>query len=409
MGRGRWLGGAVAAAGLAVILLATLTPSSGADTGTIQWCVLCGEFGLADAVANLLLFAPLGLGLAAWGVRSRKVVLLACLLSIGIELLQLGIPGRETALGDVIFNTLGAAAGAAIGTWLPARRRAAGVAWALAGASLAAIAAAALALQPAFPRTLYFGQWTPDLGMWGHYGGQVLGAEVSEIPLPDGPLAASPAVRSALQEGAALRVHAVAGPPTDRLSPIFSMADDHQRIILMIGVDGNDLVLDVGRRATDWRLRWPDLRWPGALARVHAGDTIAVGMRGARSGYCLALGTVERCGLAFTVGEAWALAGWIPRLPVVIQGGLALTVMLALGLPIGLLAPRGVAGLLPAIAVMVGATVLPPLLGLATTPVLQMGALALGVAGGWLVPQGGRLEPVGGTPAPRVAQPPRVP
>jgi glycopeptide antibiotics resistance protein len=44
-------------------------------------------------------------------------VLTGLLLSLGIELLQLAVPGRTSATADVLCNTLGAAAG-----WLLARR-----------------------------------------------------------------------------------------------------------------------------------------------------------------------------------------------------------------------------------------------------------------------------------------------
>jgi glycopeptide antibiotics resistance protein len=41
----------------------------------------------------------------------RRTVIAGFVLSLGIELLQLGIPGRTTATADVLCNTIGAAAG----------------------------------------------------------------------------------------------------------------------------------------------------------------------------------------------------------------------------------------------------------------------------------------------------------
>lgn len=51
----------------------------------------------------------------SFGWPLRRTVAAGFVLSLGIELLQLTIPGRTTATADVLSNTLGAAAG-----WLAA-------------------------------------------------------------------------------------------------------------------------------------------------------------------------------------------------------------------------------------------------------------------------------------------------
>ncbi len=71
-----------------------------------------GRRWLADGLLNLLLFVPLGLGLG-WNGRSvLRAATIGFLLSTAIELAQLWIPGRDSSLSDVIFNTAGTIVGA---------------------------------------------------------------------------------------------------------------------------------------------------------------------------------------------------------------------------------------------------------------------------------------------------------
>ncbi len=80
-------------------------------------CIFCGDFGGVDFLLNILLFVPLGLGLALAGFSWRRAVLLAGLLSFGVELLQMKIiVGRDASLGDVMTNTTGGGVGALLGS-----------------------------------------------------------------------------------------------------------------------------------------------------------------------------------------------------------------------------------------------------------------------------------------------------
>ena len=68
-----------------------------------------------------MLFALPAAVLWSFGWSLRRTVVAGFVLSVGIELVQLAIPGRTTATVDVLCNTLGAAVG-----WLAAsslRRR----------------------------------------------------------------------------------------------------------------------------------------------------------------------------------------------------------------------------------------------------------------------------------------------
>lgn len=75
---------------------------------------------LYDVVGNFVLFVPVGVALAGLlGTRTALTRIaqtagLAAALSITIEWIQRLIPGRATDIDDVIFNTLGAIAGALV-------------------------------------------------------------------------------------------------------------------------------------------------------------------------------------------------------------------------------------------------------------------------------------------------------
>ena len=100
-----------------VIGLATLTPSDQANTGGGALCIVCGDFGGVDALLNVMLFVPLGIGLAMAGVRASRAIPAMCLATILIETLQIGvISGRDASIGDVITNAVGGALGYLIGS-----------------------------------------------------------------------------------------------------------------------------------------------------------------------------------------------------------------------------------------------------------------------------------------------------
>lgn len=92
-----------------------LTPLTGpaATRGiSIHW--------LIDIAGNVVVFAPLGAAVAlALGNHPAKLrllggILAGALLSVVIELVQLSLPSRVSAVGDWALNTVGAAIGAAL-------------------------------------------------------------------------------------------------------------------------------------------------------------------------------------------------------------------------------------------------------------------------------------------------------
>ena len=74
------------------------------------------QLNAVNIVGNIALFALPSALLWSFGWSLRRTVVAGFVLSVGIELLQLAIPGRTTATADVLCNTFGAAAG-----WVLAR------------------------------------------------------------------------------------------------------------------------------------------------------------------------------------------------------------------------------------------------------------------------------------------------
>jgi VanZ like family len=160
MPRARRLGAVVASVGLLAILVLTLIPNprqaSVADE-TPLLCLVCGESGGADVVLNLLLFIPLGVGLALLGRSWARVVALCALLSLGVETLQYAAHiGRDASLSDLLTNTASGAVGAVLVRRLdlllapgplPARRLSLGAA----AAWLAILSLTAISMHPWAP------------------------------------------------------------------------------------------------------------------------------------------------------------------------------------------------------------------------------------------------------------------
>jgi len=327
----------VAALAALAIAAATLSPapSQVAEAArTPIWCVLCGDLGTVDVLLNLLLFVPLGLALRAAGFPVARATLLAAGFSLAIELLQLGIPGRDTSLSDFLTNTAGAALGAWLaGTWRAwvfapprlARRLALGMtlAW------LAQTALTAYAVLPALPRSVYWGQIAPDLEQFERFRGEVLSGRVGPIPMASRRLENSAEVRRVLLDSGAVGAVAVPDGPTPGLAPIVSVFDREQREIVLLGQAGRDLVFRIRSHAFDLRLRPPAIRVPGAfpegegdtlrLAGRLSGRTLEAEARGSGPARRGALDLSAQWGWSLVLpmryylgpGERWLTALWI--------------------------------------------------------------------------------------------------
>ncbi len=303
-----------------LILLLTLVPGpevtgSPEELSSIL-CLICGQRGSADGILNVLLFLPLGIALMAATNNAIRVVIFAVTLSIVIEVLQGMIPGRYPTLGDVVYNTVGAATGiglAAITEQLlwPSRR--------LAGAltvGTGAVAAglhfmAGVLLAPSFPDTIYYGQWTAELHYMEAYEGRVLEASLGPMSLASARISDPELAVELLRSGAPLTAQAVAGPAPTALAPIVSIFGESGLEVVVLGADATDLVLRVRYRANELRLDRPDLRVRRALATIRPGDTIRIRAENNAEdnlkGYSLWLDEHEYAPLRHTPGEGWAL------------------------------------------------------------------------------------------------------
>jgi len=372
------------------IALATLPPSAGPAEPLGTLCLVCGTRGAADIILNVALFAPFGAALAFWLRRERLApVALGALVSIGIETLQLVIPGRDPNPGDVLANTLGAALGAGLvrlaPAWIaPARPRARGLgAAALLGAGVTVAATGAL-LRPALPDTVYYGQWTADLGHLEHYRGRVLDARVGDAAVPSRRFDDSDRLRDLIARGAPIRVTAIAGPRPTALAPIFSIYDDRRQEVLLLGADRDDLVFRYRTHGVRVRLDRPDLRLPGVLRGIRGGDMIrlAVERAGPGQALCLSAGDRHSCDVGFTAGRGWGLLLYREAIPGYGKRALDLAWLAALFAPAGFWLRRGREPVAAATLAVTGLVLIPPAAGLLATPPIEIAAALVGIGAG---------------------------
>lgn len=373
------------------------------------WCLICGSRGSADAILNVVLFAPLGALLARRWVPDPRpaagpdasrvpaiVALLgagavALLLSLGVEAIQILLPGRDANPGDVLFNTLGGAAGAAVwlkrDAWLRPGERQAAVLCAGAGIGVAAVlGVTALALSPAPTRSVYWGQWTPDLGHLETYRGRALRATVGGLAVPVGRSPRSDTLRGLLRAGAEVRTVFVAGPPPSGVAPIFSIYDREQREVVLLGASGDDLVFRIRRRAADLRLDVADSRLPGALARLAPGDTAQATsfVEGGRR----CLGTDPgpgACGVGPTLSDGWSLLYHAEPLSGKLRSALGALWCAALMLPVGLWLRRRSLCAFGAALPLAALWLLPAVTAPEPTPAAAYAAGLAGLVGGALL------------------------
>lgn len=215
-----------------------------------------------DALLNLLLFAPLGVGLGSAGARPKRAILGMIAGTVIIELLQYFVmPGRDPTLRDVVLNSIGAAIGYAAGARpqvivMPSRSAATKLLLAWSAGWLVEQSVAAYALVPVLPQSQYYGQIARDLGTLPAFSGTVLRARVDSVIIPNWELADG-RVRELLlrREGALVQATVIPDGCPDQLSGIVRIADAAALEVLLLAQDGVDLVFALRTGAQVLRLR----------------------------------------------------------------------------------------------------------------------------------------------------------
>jgi VanZ like family len=330
---------------LSVVLFVTLLPT-GSQTHGFARCIFCNPRTLADSIVNIGLFFPVGLTLRLLGLGPAAAAGLGALLSAGIEVAQLWVPGRDATLSDIITNTAGTVI-AALGFDVLRRALTASSAARERLALGAAVGACAVwlttdyLLRPSLPFSGYWGQWTPRLESLEPYGGQVNAVLIGGVAVPPHRVADSAGLRARLAARDPVDVEVTTGPPPAHVSSIFSIADDHSRRVALVGAIRDDLVFRFRVRAADWRLDQPDIRMPDAFADVKAGTRTTIGIRKGDAGYCARVGSDNRCGLGYGAGDGWALLVSSAALSSGMRSLMQTLWMAAIVAPVGYWARRG--------------------------------------------------------------------
>jgi hypothetical protein len=377
------------AAVLGIILALTLWPSPHAGETLPITCFYCSERATADAIANVILFAPLGVALAWMWPALRRPWSVGLGLSLAIELLQLVvIPGRDPSIGDVVTNSLGAQLGWSLYHYVAreqARPPRAATAY-LAGSAFAGLVAlVAWLFGPSPTNYPYFGQWTPTLGHLEWYRGRVLAAMINGEQLRVGPIANTDPTRAFVERAGTLIARAVAGPPVVALAPLVSIYDRGQREILLLGPDRDALVLRFRRRFNALLLDGPDVRLDGAFAGIARGDTITVAAERLTRTACLRVDERSACLPLATPGRGWSLVYFPESFPTWLRHVLDALWLLALALPVGWCGGFR-RPLIGAAVISLGALVLVPLLSTITpSPPAEVAAALAGLTAGALL------------------------
>ncbi len=339
MARGR--GAALLVLSVLFIASVTLVPGRGGKPEVDLACILCGEYGGPDLVLNVILFMPFGIALGRRGVRPLVALGLALAVSGTVEAVQYVLPGRSSTLRDVLTNALGGGLGAVIvhqlPRWVAPGPRTIRLLWGAVIASLTAVAATGWLLRPAPPAGPYYAQWVPHPEHLAPWTGAVRAAAIDGDAVPAGLVRDAEALRAAIAAGRPVRVMLLEGAATRHLAGIFQLTDARTHEVLLVGAIGDELEFRSRRRAAMFRLKAPDVRFPGALSG-RQGAPLTVSLRGdLLDGVCLEQGADVRCAPLPAAGSTWALFLSMPD-RVLPRRILEFLTFLTLAFPVGLFA-----------------------------------------------------------------------
>lgn len=288
-------GVATTVTGAALIAWLTLLPNTGPIGPGNSGCCEATDIAL-----NTLLFVPLGVGLALLGLRPFAASVVGGALSIAIEVAQLSwVIGRDAAVHDVFSNALGTTLGALMVLHWATR-----ISWwrwispiVSAGVVLAWVAAAFL-IRPSNPRNPYwYSQWQHELGGMVRYPGTILSLTLQGIPIEDGPIARTAAIREQIvaSDTLLLTTSVLTGPPFPGRAQLAGVVAG-QRTGELVGIwqEDNSIIAFARLQMSSIRLRTAGLRVPDAPPGV-PGDTLQIAFERTRDRLRL---TVQGGGMA---------------------------------------------------------------------------------------------------------------
>jgi VanZ like protein len=267
-------GRATTVGALLFIAALTLRPLGGPLPSGFHTCIICGTYGAADFVLNVLLFVPLGFGLRLSGMR-RWVAWTCCFALCGwIELMQdFVITGRDSGVNDLVANPLGAAIGILVADQFatlvtPGPRTARRLVAVAVAAWLALATFVQWALRPSIPDGIYYGQIARLLSHYDIFHGPVEGM-VEGVPVPDHRL--SDSATRAIQHALRSRAHiAISATPTTADSgagsaSLLRIADGVGREVAVVYCERREMVFRVRVRAEDLRMHPVSRFLPNAI------------------------------------------------------------------------------------------------------------------------------------------------
>jgi hypothetical protein len=345
---------------VAAVAYLTLTPGGYGRPTTLRafLCFACGTTDGSDIIRNWILFVPGGLLAAHLLGPGRAIALTICYTGF-IEVAQLWLPGRDSALQDLVFNGMGGVTGASVmyrglSSW--SRRTL------MAAAAAAWLAPIALLVPKTTPFDLY-GQWTPRFGRTARYQGRIADASMGSLRIESRRIPGKDALDEAITERKPIRLLLEAGPIPSSFAPIFQIADARQQFLLELGALGPDLILRGRNPARILKLDQPDTRWSGAMLGVAVGDTVSIIVDRGRNSICMSVGERERCNLAPSLADGWGHILYLEGPPAWFRALMSIAWALGLGGILGLTAGtwRSALGIGVALALVgyVGATLSP--------------------------------------------------
>jgi hypothetical protein len=259
--------------GLLFIAVLTLTPQYQATKAPLSLCLLCGDTSVLDAILNVLLFIPFGMGLRLAGMSRRRVFAMGLVTTITVELLQYWIPGRDSSLGDIVTNSSGAFIGVICADiWrvvlLPRRRAAKRLAIGWTSLWVVLLTVSAELAHISLPNTTAWGVWKPELLHHDYFPGKVVSATAGGLRAPNAISATSADVRKRLSsDSVVVQATVVSAIATGPISAIATVYDYTRSQIFMLGQRNGNLIFSLRMRTADARVATPDIRLDSVFPR----------------------------------------------------------------------------------------------------------------------------------------------